>query len=54
MVYKHSNTKSVIPFTLLSVSFLICWKQGRKGVAAGQTETAYFAMNCDPQIPSII
>lgn len=53
MVYKLSSTKSVIPFTLLSASFFMCRRrQGREGVAAGQTEVAYFAMNCDPQMLS--
>jgi len=55
MLYKSSSPKSVIPFTLLSASFFTCRRsQGRRGVAAGQTEVAYFAMNCDPQILSII
>lgn len=55
MVYKQSSTKSVIPFTLLSASFFMCRRrQGREGVAAGQTEAAYFTMNCDPQILSNI
>lgn len=55
MTYKQSSTKPVIPFTLLSASFFTYRRrQGRGGVAAGQTEAEYFAMNCDPQILSII
>lgn len=50
-VYKQSGTKSVLPFTLLSASFFMCRRrEGREGVAAGQTEAAWFAVNCDPQI----
>lgn len=55
MVYRQSSTKPIIPFTLLSGSFFTSRRrQGREGVAAGQTKAAYFAMNCDPQILSNI